>query len=153
VLLATVATVIASQAVITGAFSMTRQAIQLGLLPRLQIIQTSAGGHGQIYLPTVNWLLMVVTLGLSIGFGSSGGLAAAYGIAVSATMLATTVLLSIAMREIWSWPLPAVILVGIGFATVDGEFLSANTLKIAEGGWVPLLLGALICGVMLVWPP
>jgi KUP system potassium uptake protein len=151
VLLATIATVIASQAVITGAFSMTRQAIQLGLLPRLQIIQTSAAGHGQIYLPTVNWLLMVVTLGLSISFGSSSGLAAAYGIAVSATMLATTVLLSIAMREIWSWPLPAVIVVGIGFATVDGGFLSANTLKIAQGGWVPLLLGALICGVMLVW--
>jgi KUP system potassium uptake protein len=151
VLLATVATVIASQAVITGAFSMTRQAIQLGLLPRLQIIQTSATGHGQIYLPTVNWLLMVVTLGLSISFGSSSGLAAAYGIAVSATMLATTVLLSIAMREIWSWPLPAVIAIGIGFATVDGGFLSANTLKIAQGGWVPLLLGALICGVMLVW--
>jgi len=118
VLLATVATVIASQAVITGAFSMTRQAIQLGLLPRLQVIQTSAEGYGQIYLPAVNWLLMVVTLGLAIGFGSSR-LAAAYGIAVSATMLATTVLLCIAMSEIWTWPLPAVIAVGIGFAAVD----------------------------------
>jgi KUP system potassium uptake protein len=134
VLLATVATVIASQAVITGAFSMTRQAIQLGVLPRLQIIQTSAEGYGQIYLPTVNWLLMVVTLGLSIGFGSSSNLAAAYGIAVSATMLATTVLLSLAMREIWSWPLPAVIVISGGFAVVDGGFLSANTLKIAQGG-------------------
>jgi len=151
VLLATVATIIASQAVITGAFSMTRQAIQLGLLPRLQIIQTSAAGHGQIYLPGVNWLLMVVTLGLAISFGSSSNLAAAYGIAVSATMLATTVLLSIAMREIWNWPLPAVIVIGIGFATVDGGFLSANMLKIVQGGWVPLLLGALICCVMLIW--
>ena len=151
VILATVATVIASQAVITGAFSMTRQAIQLGLLPRLQVVQTSAEGHGQIYLPTVNYLLMVATLGLAIGFGSSSSLAAAYGIAVSATMLATTVLLSVAMREIWSWPLPAVIAIGIGFATVDGGFLSANMMKIAQGGWVPLLLGALICGVMLVW--
>ena len=151
VILATVATVIASQAVITGAFSMTRQAIQLGLLPRLQVVQTSAEGHGQIYLPTVNYLLMVATLGLAIGFGSSSSLAAAYGIAVSATMLATTVLLSVAMREIWSWPLPAVIAMGIGFATVDGGFLSANMMKIAQGGWVPLLLGALICGVMLVW--
>ena len=151
VLLATAATVIASQAVITGAFSMTRQAIQLGLLPRLQIIQTSATGYGQIYLPGVNYLLLVVTLGLAIGFGSSSSLAAAYGIAVSATMLATTVLLSIAMREIWSWPLPAVIVIGIGFATVDGGFLSANMMKVAQGGWVPLLLGALICGVMLVW--
>jgi KUP system potassium uptake protein len=151
VVLATVATIIASQAVITGAFSMTRQAIQLGLLPRLQIIQTSAAGHGQIYLPAVNWLLLMVTLGLAISFGSSSGLAAAYGIAVSATMLATTVLLSMAMREIWRWPLPAVIVVGIGFATVDGGFLSANMMKLAQGGWVPLLLGSLICCVMLVW--
>jgi KUP system potassium uptake protein len=151
VLLATVATVIASQAVITGAFSMTRQAIQLGLLPRLRVIQTSAEGYGQIYLPAVNWLLMVVTLALSIGFGSSSNLAAAYGIAVSATMLATTVLLSMAMREIWSWPLPAVIVIAIAFATVDGGFLSANMMKVAQGGWVPLMLGALICGVMLVW--
>jgi len=151
VLLATVATVIASQAVITGAFSMTRQAIQLGLLPRLQIIQTSAEGYGQIYLPAVNWLLMVVTLALAMGFGSSSSLAAAYGIAVSATMLATTVLLCIAMREIWNWPLPAVIMVGIGFAAVDGGFLSANLMKVAKGGWVPLLLGALICCVMLIW--
>jgi KUP system potassium uptake protein len=151
VLLAAVATVIASQAVIAGAFSMTRQAIQLGLLPRLQIIQTSAAGYGQIYLPTVNWLLMAVTLVLAIGFGSSSGLAAAYGIAVSATMLATTVLLSVAIREIWKWPLPAVIATAIGFAAVDAGFLSANTLKIAQGGWVPLLLGALICCVMLVW--
>jgi KUP system potassium uptake protein len=151
VLLATVATVIASQAVITGAFSMTRQAIQLGLLPRLRVIQTSAEGYGQIYLPGVNWLLMVVTLGLALSFGSSSGLAAAYGIAVSATMLATTVLLSIAMHEIWKWKLPATIVVGVGFAIIDGGFLSANTMKIAQGGWVPLLLGALICCVMLIW--
>jgi KUP system potassium uptake protein len=151
VVLATVATIIASQAVITGAFSMTRQAIQLGLLPRLQVIQTSAAGYGQIYLPAVNWLLMLLTLGLAIGFGSSSNLAAAYGIAVSATMLATTVLLSMAMREIWNWPLPAVIALGLAFAVADGGFLWANTMKIAKGGWVPLLLGALICGVMLAW--
>jgi KUP system potassium uptake protein len=151
VVLATVATVIASQAVITGGFSMTRQAIQLGLLPRLQIIQTSAAGYGQIYLPTVNWLLMAVTLLLAIGFGSSSGLAAAYGIAVSATMLATTVLLSMAIREIWKWSLPAVILIGVGFALVDGGFLSANMMKLAQGGWVPLMLGALVCSVMLIW--
>jgi KUP system potassium uptake protein len=151
VILATAATVIASQAVVTGAFSMTRQAIQLGLLPRLQIIQTSAAGHGQIYLPAVNWLLMVVTLVLAIGFGSSSRLAAAYGIAVSATMLATTILLSIAVREIWNWPRAAVIAMGIGFATVDGGFLTANLMKILQGGWVPLLLGGLICCVMLIW--
>jgi KUP system potassium uptake protein len=151
VILATVATVIASQAVITGAFSMTRQAIQLGLLPRLQVIQTSAAGHGQIYLPAVNWLVLAATLALAISFGSSSNLAAAYGIAVSATMLSTTVLLSVAMREIWRWPWPAVIVIFIGFAAVDGGFLSANSLKIVQGGWVPLVLGALICGVMLVW--
>jgi KUP system potassium uptake protein len=151
VLLATAATVIASQAVITGAFSMTRQAIQLGLLPRLQVIQTSAAGYGQIYLPTVNWLLMVATLSLAISFRHSSGLAAAYGIAVSATMLATTVLLSVAMRKIWGWPLPAVVGIGAKFAAIDGGFLSANMTKLAEGGWVPLLLGTLIFGVMLVW--
>jgi KUP system potassium uptake protein len=151
VLLATAATVIASQAVITGAFSMTRQAIQLGLLPRLQVVQTSAAGYGQIYLPTVTWLLMVATLSLAIIFKHSGGLAAAYGIAVSATMMATTVLLSVAMRKIWGWPLPVVIGLGAGFLTIDGGFLTANMTKLAEGGWVPLLLGALIFGVMLVW--
>jgi KUP system potassium uptake protein len=151
VVLATVATVIASQAVITGAFSMTRQAIQLGFLPRLKIIQTSAAGYGQIYLPAVNWLLMVVTLGLTMSFRSSSHLAAAYGIAVSLTMLATTVLLSMAMREIWHWPLPAVIVIGLGFATIDAGFVCANLMKVMHGGWVPLLLGALICGVMLVW--
>src|SRR4051812_29647429 len=151
VILATLATVIASQAVITGAFSMTRQAIQLGLLPRLKIVQTSAEGYGQIYLPAVNYLVMVVTLALAFGFGSSTGLAAAYGIAVSATMLATTVLLSIAMRKIWKWPLPVVLVIGIGFATVDAGFLAANMTKVAQGGWVPLLLGALISCVMLTW--
>ena len=151
VLLATAATVIASQAVIAGAFSMTRQAIQLGLLPRLRVIQTSAAGYGQIYLPTVNWLLMAATLILAISFRHSSGLAAAYGIAVSGTMLATTVLLSIAMRTIWEWPLPAVIGIGIGFATIDGGFLSANMTKLVDGGWVPLLLGGLIFYVFLVW--
>jgi KUP system potassium uptake protein len=151
VLLATAATVIASQAVISAAFSMTRQAIQLGLLPRLQVIQTSAAAFGQIYLPKVNWLLMVVTLSLAISFRHASGLAAAYGIAVSATMLATTILLTIAMRTIWRWPLPVVIAIGIGFVTIDGGFLSANMTKLLAGGWVPLLLGGLIFGVMLVW--
>jgi KUP system potassium uptake protein len=123
----------------------------VGLLPRLHVVQTSAEGYGQIYLPAVNWLLMLVTLGLSIGFRSSSSLAAAYGVAVATTMLATTILLSIAMREIWRWPLPAVIVSGLGFAIVDGGFLCANLMKIARGGWVPLLFGALICGVMLIW--
>jgi KUP system potassium uptake protein len=107
VILATIATIIASQSIITGAFSMTRQAIQLGWLPRLQILQTSEQGYGQIYVGAVNWILMIVTLGLTIGFGKSDNLAAAYGIAVSATMLMTSALLFIAMREIWHWTLPA----------------------------------------------
>ena len=104
IVLATIATVIASQSIITGAFSMTRQAMQLGWLPRMTITQTSEEGYGQIYVGAVNWLLMIVTLGLTIGFGKSDNLAAAYGIAVSATMLMTSVLLFIAMREIWNWP-------------------------------------------------
>lgn len=151
VLIATAATIIASQAVITGAFSMTRQAVQLGWLPRLQITQTSASGYGQIYVGPVNWLLMAVTLGLAVGFGNSDNLAAAYGIAVSATMLMTTVLLFIAMREIWRWPLPAAAGAAGALGIVDAAFLAANLMKIAEGGWVPLLLAGLVYGVMLVW--
>jgi KUP system potassium uptake protein len=151
VLLATIATIIASQSIITGAYSMTRQAIQLGWLPRLQITQTSEQGYGQIYVGTVNWLLMIVTLGLTIGFGKSDNLAAAYGIAVSATMLMTTVLLFIAMREIWCWTLPAAAAAASVFFIVDAAFLAANLAKIADGGYVPLLLAAAVYGVMLIW--
>ncbi|HXZ03069.1 MAG TPA: potassium transporter Kup [Stellaceae bacterium] len=151
VLLATVATIIASQSIITGAFSMTRQAIQLGWLPRLQITQTSEEGFGQIYVGPVNWLLMLVTLGLTIGFGKSDNLAAAYGIAVSATMLMTSALLFIAMREIWQWPLPAAGLVAGTFVIVDAGFVAANLMKIGDGGYVPLVLAALVYGAMLVW--
>ena len=151
VLLATIATIIASQSIITGAFSMTRQAIQLGWLPRLQITQTSEQGYGQIYVGAVNWLLMIVTLGLTIGFGKSDNLAAAYGIAVSATMLMTTALLFIAMREIWRWTLPAAAAVAGAFFIVDAAFLAANLAKVADGGYVPLLLAAAVYGVMLIW--
>jgi KUP system potassium uptake protein len=151
VLLATIATIIASQSIITGAFSMTRQAILLGWLPRMQIVQTSERGYGQIYVGAVNWLLMIVTLGLTIGFGKSDNLAAAYGIAVSATMLMTTALLFIAMREIWRWTLPAAAAVAGVFLVVDAAFLAANLAKIAGGGYVPLLLAAAVYGVMLVW--
>jgi KUP system potassium uptake protein len=151
ILLATIATIIASQSIITGAFSMTRQAIQLGWMPRLRITQTSAQGHGQIYVGPVNWLLMLVTLGLIIGFQKSDNLAAAYGIAVSLTMLMTTLLLFIAMREIWKWSiLPAALVAGALFI-VDLAFVSANMLKIVDGGYIPLLLAALVYGVMLVW--
>jgi KUP system potassium uptake protein len=151
VVLATIATIIASQAIITGAFSMTRQAIQLGWLPRLPITQTSAEGYGQIYVGPVNWLLMAATLALTLGFGKSDNLAAAYGIAVSATMLMTTVLLFIAMREVWGWSLPMAGAVAGGLLVVDVAFLSANLLKIAEGGYIPLVLAAVIYGIMLVW--
>jgi KUP system potassium uptake protein len=151
VVLATIATIIASQSIITGAYSMTRQAIQLGWLPRLQIKQTSETGYGQIYVGAVNWLLMIVTLGLTFGFGKSDNLAAAYGIAVSATMLMTTALLFIAMREIWRWTLPAAAAVAAGFFVVDMAFLAANLTKVTEGGYVPLLLAAVVYGVMLIW--
>ena len=151
VALATVATIIASQSIITGAFSMTRQAIQLGWMPRLHITQTSEQGYGQIYVGAVNWLLMVMTLGLTIGFGKSDNLAAAYGIAVSATMLMTSALLFIAMREIWRWSWPAAGAVAGAFAVVDAGFLAANLTKIAEGGYVPILLAGLVYGVMLTW--
>jgi KUP system potassium uptake protein len=149
--LATVATIIASQSIITGAFSMTRQAIQLGWMPRLAIKQTSSEGYGQIYVGAVNWLLMIVTLGLTLGFGKSDNLAAAYGIAVSLTMLMTSVLLFIAMREIWRWSLLAAGLVAGGFLIVDGAFFVANLAKVLEGGYVPLLLASAVYGVMWIW--
>jgi len=151
ILLATVATVIASQSIITGAFSMTRQAILLGWMPRLKIIQTSEEGYGQIYVGAVNWILMAVTLGLALGFGKSGNLAAAYGIAVSATMLMTTALLFIAMREIWQWSLAASAAVAGGFAIVDGAFFVSNLAKVGQGGYVPLVLAALVYTVMYCW--
>jgi len=151
VLLATVATIIASQSIITGAFSMTRQAIQLGWLPPLLVKQTSAEGYGQIYIAAVNWTLMLATLGLTIGFGKSDNLAAAYGIAVSATMLMTSVLLFIAMREIWHWNLVTAGAIAGAFMVVDGSFLAANLAKVMEGGYVPLILASLVYGVMLIW--
>jgi KUP system potassium uptake protein len=151
VVLATVATIIASQSIITGAFSMTRQAIQLGWLPRLQITQTSAEGYGQIYVGIVNWLLMIVTVGLTIGFRKSDNLAAAYGIAVSATMLMTSALLFIAMREVWQWSLLTAGAVAGTFLTVDTAFFAANLTKVAEGGYVPLLLAGCVYFIMVMW--
>jgi len=151
IVLATVATIIASQSIITGAFSMTRQAIQLGWLPRLQIKQTSSEGYGQIYVGAVNWLLMLVTLGLTVGFGKSDNLASAYGIAVSLTMLMTSALLFIAMREIWGWSLWTAGSVAACFLVVDSGFFLANLTKIAEGGYVPLILAISVYGVMWIW--
>jgi KUP system potassium uptake protein len=151
IVLATIATIIASQSIITGAFSMTRQAIQLGWLPRLQIRQTSSEGYGQIYVSVVNWLLMIVTVGLTIGFGKSDNLASAYGIAVSLTMLMTSALLFIAMREIWQWSLLAAGTVAACFLVIDGAFFLANLTKVAEGGYVPLILAVSVYGIMWIW--
>lgn len=151
IVLATLATIIASQSIITGAFSMTRQAIQLGWLPRLRIKQTSSEGYGQIYVGVVNFLLMVVTIGLTIGFGKSDNLAAAYGIAVSLTMLMTSALLFIAMRQIWGWNIFAAGGVAAFFLTIDGAFFLANLTKVAEGGYVPLLLAIVVYGIMWIW--
>lgn len=149
--LATVATIIASQSIITGAFSMTRQAIQLGWCPRLQITQTSAEGYGQIYVSAVNWLLMLVTIGLTVVFGSSDRLAAAYGTAVSLTMLLTTALMFVAMREIWRWNVALSLAVAGAFFVIDAAFFSSNLMKILEGGWVPLVLAAGIYTLMITW--
>jgi len=151
VALATVATIIASQAIISGAFSMTRQAIQLGLCPRLHIKQTSAAGYGQIYIGFVNWILMLLTLGLTFGFRSSDNLAAAFGIAVSLTMLLTSVLMFLAMREIWRWNLPLSIATAGIFMVVDLSFVSANMMKVFEGGWFPLVVASIIFALMSTW--
>jgi len=149
--LATVATIIASQSIISGVFSMTRQAIQLGLCPRLEITQTSAGGYGQIYVGPINWLLMVFTLGLTLGFGSSDNLAAAFGIAVATTMLLTTMLLYRMMREQWKWRLGVSVAIAGALMVVDGAFVCANLTKVLEGGWVPLVAAALIFLLMSSW--
>lgn len=151
VVLATLATIIASQAIITGAFSLTRQAMQLGWLPGVNIRQTSDEEYGQIYVPSVNWLMMIATLALTWGFGSSAKLAGAYGTAVSTTMLLTTALLFNAMRDVWRWPLWQAGILCAVFLAVDLGFFAANLLKIADGGWIPLVLGALIFGAMRTW--
>jgi len=151
VVLATAATIIASQAVITGAFSLTRQAIQLGYLPRLTIVHTSARHMGQIYVPQVNWLLMVCTIGLVLGFRSSSKLAAAYGVAVTSTMLVSTILFYVVVREKWGWSrLAAGFLVGL-FLVVDFTFFSANVGKIMHGAWFPLVIGGIVFTLMTTW--
>lgn len=135
VLLATAATIIASQAVITGAFSLTRQAIQLGYLPRLRIVHTSAIKMGQIYIAPVNWLLMICTIGLVLSFQSSSKLAAAYGVAVTSTMLITTILFFVVMRRKWGWSLGMALALCGGFLVVDLAFFFANLTKIFHGAW------------------
>src|SRR5712672_1877431 len=151
VVLATLATVIASQAIITGSFSMTRQAMQLGWLPGVAIRQTSDRMYGQIYVPVVNWLLMMATIATTVAFGSSDRLAGAYGTAVSTTMLLTTALLYKVMRDRWRWSAPSALAVAGAFLVVDIAFFSANLLKIREGGWVPLVFAALVFLIMTTW--
>ena len=130
---------------------MTRQAIQLGLCPRLHITQTSPEGYGQIYVGFVNWVLMALTLGLILGFRSSDNLAAAFGIAVSMTMLLTSILMFVAMREVWGWSLPLSIAVAGLFVAVDLAFVSANLMKVFDGGWFPLVVAALVFFLMSTW--
>ncbi|MBS0248545.1 MAG: potassium transporter Kup [Proteobacteria bacterium] len=151
VFLATIATVIASQAVITGAYSLTRQAIQLGLLPRLEIRHTSEEMSGQIYMPRVNLLLLLGVLLLVALFRSSSALASAYGIAVTGTMVVTALMAIVVIRKVWRWPLPAALALMLPFLFIDLTFLTANLLKIFEGGWMPLALGAVVMVLMYTW--
>jgi KUP system potassium uptake protein len=151
VALATMATIIASQAVISGTFSITQQAMQLGYSPRMEIQHTSHEEKGQIYLPGINWALMIAVAILVVGFGSSSNLAAAYGIAVTGTMVITTILAFIVVRNLWKWSLWLSVLVAGGFLAVDLIYFSANAVKIHEGGWFPLLLGMSIFLLMTTW--
>ena len=151
VALATAATIIASQAVISGAFSLMGQAIQFGQSPRLTIIRTSMDEKGQIYIPALNWILMVATIAIVLGFKSSDNLATAYGVAVSSTMVITTVLMFFAMRDHWHWNIGAVVLVTGGFLLVDLMYFVANIFKIWDGGWLPLLVGIIGFTMMATW--
>ena len=151
VLLATMATIIASQAVITGAFSLTQQAMQLGLLPRLSIQQTSEGHAGQIYVPSVNWLVLFGVVVLTLGFKTSSAMAAAYGIAVTGTMVITCCLAYIVTRRRWGWSRAMSLAVIIPFLAIDLVFFGANILRVVEGGWVPLTIAAGILLVIWTW--
>ena len=151
VALATAATIIASQALISGVFSLTLQAIQLGYAPRHRVKHTSAAAMGQIYIPMVNWALMAACIALVIGFGSSANLAAAYGVAVTSTMFITTVLFYVVLRERFGWALgPAAGLCGI-FLVIDAAFLGSNVFKIPAGGWFPLLVAGGMFSLMTTW--
>ena len=149
--LATAATVIASQSAITGAFSLTNQAVQLGLLPRLQIRRTSETQAGQIYIPRIRGLLLAGTLILVALFHSSNGLASAYGVAVAGTMLVDGLMAFIVIRKGWNWSTWATIALMVPFILIDSAFLGANLLKVPQGGWVPLLIGGCLLTVMLTW--
>jgi KUP system potassium uptake protein len=151
VVLSTMATVIASQAIISGAFSLTRQSVQLGYLPRVEIVHTSPSEIGQIYIPVVNWTLMAATIGLVLAFGRSTNLAAAYGVAVTTTMVITTLLAFVATRRVYHWRLLAAVAVTAVFLLADLAFFGANMAKVPHGGWFPLVVAAVIFTVMTTW--
>ena len=151
VILATLAAAVASQAVISGSYSLTRQAVQLGYLPRMRIQHTSAREIGQIYIPSVNWGLMLSAIGLVIGFGAATNLAGAYGVAVTATMGITTALFAVVARERWGWSRAAVLAFAIPFLAFDLAFFGANVVKVADGGWFPILVGVIVFTLMSTW--
>ena len=151
VILATLATIIASQAMITGAFSVVQQSVQLGMMPRLKIVHTSASAYGQIYVPVVNWVLMILVLLLVLTFQKSSNLAAAYGIAVMGTMFISTMMIGVLTAKVWNWPKWRVWLVTGTFLIIDGAYLSSNLIKVPEGGWLPLLVAAIIFLLLTTW--
>jgi KUP system potassium uptake protein len=151
VILATMATIIASQAIISGAFSLTRQAVQLGYLPRVRIVHTSSEEIGQIYIPGLNWILMLATIGLVVGFGNSNNLAAAYGVAVSMTMVITTILAYFGARDRLHWNAKLTFILTGGFLVFDLAFLLANLVKVTHGGWFPLVVALLVFTLMTTW--
>ena len=151
VILSTLAAAVASQAVISGAFSLTRQAVQLTYLPRVHVQHTSAREIGQIYIPSVNWGLMLSAIGLVIGFGAATNLAGAYGVAVTATMGITTALFAVVARERWGWSRAAVLAFAIPFLAFDLAFFGANVVKVADGGWFPILVGVIVFTLMSTW--
>ncbi|HEX6099263.1 MAG TPA: potassium transporter Kup [Thermoanaerobaculia bacterium] len=151
VVLSTLAAAVASQAVISGSYSLTRQAVQLAYLPRVRIQHTSAREIGQIYIPSINWLLMICAIGLVIGFGAATNLAGAYGVAVTATMGITTALFAVVARERWGWSRAAVLAFAVPFLLIDLAFFGANVVKVADGGWFPILVGAVVFTLMTTW--
>src|SRR6185312_6693366 len=149
--LASAAAVIASQAVISGAFSLTRAAIQMGYCPRLTIQHTSERAIGQIYIPFINWMLLAAIVALVIGFRNSDNLAGAYGIAVTMAMLIDSILIFVVMRRIWDWPVWVSIVIATPLLLIDLTFLASNALKIPEGGWFPLLIGGVVFTLLTTW--
>jgi KUP system potassium uptake protein len=151
VILSTMATIIASQAVISGAYSLTYQAVQLGYLPRFNIIHTSELEKGQIYIPQINWMLFIATIALVLSFRNSSNLAAAYGVAVTTTMVITTILAFVAMTKLWKWSKPLSVSITASFLVVDLSFFYSNIIKVPEGGWFPLIVGIIIYTMMTTW--